>query len=80
MVKKKKIGRSLALSHWNMHSHNSDNNDSLLDFTTSIYIFYDKDKFTNFKRFTRGQELLYKIEVITIEGWEEISLPLRIEN
>lgn len=63
-----------------MYSHNSDNNYSLLDSATSVYIFYDKDKFTNFRRATRDQGSLCNIKVITIEGWGEISLPLRIRN
>ncbi len=74
------MGRALALSHWDVHSHNSDNNYSLLDSATFVHVFQDKDKFTNFRRVTRGQGLLCGIEVITIGDWGEISLHLRIKN
>lgn len=63
-----------------MHSHNSDNNYSLLDSVASVHLFHDKDKFTNFKRAIRGQRLLCGTEVIRIEGWREISSLLRIGN
>ena len=74
------MGTASALSHWNVHSHNSDNNYSLLDSAASVHVFHNKDKFTHFKRATRGQGLLCGTEVIMIEGWGEISLPLRIGN
>lgn len=74
------MGRASALSYWDVHSHNSDNNYSLLDSAAFVHVFYDKDKFTNFKRATRGQGLLYSTEIITIEGQREVSLPLRIGN
>lgn len=51
-----------------MHSHNLDNNYLLSDSTLFVHIFYDKDNFTNFKRAIRGQGLLYRTEVIIIEG------------
>ena len=69
-----------ALLYQNVHSHNSDNNDLLLDTAASVHVFYDKNKFSNFKRATRGQELLCGIGVIMIKGWGEISLPLKIRN
>ena len=74
------MGRVSALSRWDMHSHNSDNNYSLLDSAASVHVFHDKDRFTNFRRATRGQGLLCGTDTITIEGWGEISLPLRIGN
>ena len=74
------MGRESALSHLDVHSHNSDNNYLLFDSATSIHLFHDKNKFTNFKGATRSQGLLCGTEVITIKGWGEISLPLRIKN
>ena len=74
IAKEKIMGRALALSNWNVHSHNSDNNYLLLNFAASVHVFHNKDKFTNFKRATRGQRLLCGKEVITIKGWKEVSL------
>ena len=74
------MGISSALSYWNVHSHNSNNNYLLLDSAASVHVFYDKDKFTNFKRATRSQGLLCGTEVITIESLGEISLFLGIIN
>ena len=74
------MGRASALSHWDVHSHNYDNNYSLLDSAASVHVFYNMDKFTNFRRAIRGQGLLCGTEVISIKGWGEISLPLRIGN
>lgn len=55
-----------------MHSFNSDNNDMLFNVTTFVYIFYDKNKFTNFRRITKNQKQLYKTEVIIIKRQREI--------
>ena len=74
------MGRASALLYWDVHSHNSDNNYSLLDSASSVHVFHNKDKFTNFKRATKGQGLLCGKEVITIKGWRKISLPLKIGN
>lgn len=59
---------------------NCDHNYFSLESVTFIYVFHDKDKFTNFRRVIRGQELLYNTEVILIESWGEILLPLRMRN
>ena len=48
------MGKALIFLQWDMHSYNSDNNYSLFNFTMVIHVFYDKDKFTNFKRVTKG--------------------------
>ena len=74
------MGKVLALLRWNMHSYNFDNNYLLLDSAASVYVFHDKDRFNNFKRAIKSQRLLCGIDTITIEGWGEISLPLRIGN
>ena len=46
------MGIALVFSHWNMHSHNFDNNYLLLHSAAFVHVFHDKDKFTNFKRVT----------------------------
>ena len=74
------MGRVSALLHWDVYSYNSDNNYLLLDSAASLHVFYDKDKFNNFRRVTKSQELLSGKKVITIKGWGEISLSLRIRN
>lgn len=74
------MGRASTLLYWDMHSHNSNNNYLLLDSATFVYVFHDKNKFTNFRKVIRGQRLLYGTKVIIIKGWKEISLPLRIKN
>ena len=63
-----------------MHSHNCDNNYSLLDSVAFVHVFHDKDKFTNFRRVTKSQRLFYGTKIITIKSWGEISLTLKIEN
>ena len=62
------MDRVSAFSDWDMHSYNSDNDYSFLDSATFVYVFHDKNRFTNFKRATKGQGLLSGIENITIEG------------
>ena len=80
IAKKKIIDRALVLSHWDMHIHNSINNYSFFDFVSSIYIFHDKNKFTNFKKSIKEQGLLCGIKIIMIKSWKEISLSLKIGN
>ena len=74
------IGRVSVLSRWDMHSHSSDNDYSLLDSTFSVNIFHDNNRFTNFKKAIKGQELLCNTDTIAIEGWRKILLLLRIED
>ena len=62
------MGRVSALSDWNMHSHNSDNDYLLLNSAASVHVFYDKNTFTNFRRAMRSQGLLCDIKIITIKG------------
>ena len=54
IVKEKIIGRALALLCWDVDSHTSDNNYSLLNSAASVYVFHKINKVTNFKRATKG--------------------------
>lgn len=63
-----------------MHSHNFDHNYLLYNLATSIYIFYNKNRFTNFKKATKNQKILYNINTIIIKDWGKISLLLRMKN
>ncbi len=74
------MSRASALSYWDVYSHNSYNNYSLLNSAVSVHVFRDKDKYTNFRRATRDQGLLCGTEVIMIKSWREISILLRIGN
>lgn len=49
-IKKKIIDKILPLLYWKMHSNNFNYNNWLFDFVAFIYIFYDKNKFTNYKK------------------------------
>lgn len=51
-----------------MYSYNFDNNYLLLNYTTFVYIFDDKNRFTNFRKVIKGQKLLYNIKTITIKN------------
>lgn len=62
------MGKVSALSCWDIHSYNSDNNYSLLYSAASIYVFYNKDRFANFRRATKDQKMVCDINTITIEG------------
>ncbi len=59
----------------NARSHNK-----LLDFAASVHVFNIKEKFSNFKRALKGQSLLWSRNVIFIEGWGQISLPLKVKS
>lgn len=58
-----------------MHNYNFDNNYSLLEFAAFIYVFYNKNRFINFGKITKGQKILNDINTIIVESWEKISLP-----
>lgn len=62
------MGRLSAILDEDMHNYNSENDYSLLNSTTFVHIFHDKNRLTNFRRVTRGQELLYDTETSTIES------------
>ena len=52
-----------------MYSNNYDLNYSLLDLAFSIYIFYNKTKFTNSRKVIKEQRSLCSTNVILIEDW-----------
>ncbi len=54
--------------------------DTLLDSAASVHVFNIKEKFSNFKRALNGQGLLCGSSVISIEGWGQISLPLKVKG
>ena len=66
------MNRVSALSDWDMHSYNSDNNYLLFDSAASVNVFHNKNRFINFRRATKIQGLLCGIETLTIKGWGEI--------
>ena len=80
IAKEKIMDKISAFSYWDVHSHNFDSIYLLFNIAAFDYIFDNKDKFVSFKRATRGQGLLCDTEVITIKGWGEILLSLRIRN
>lgn len=57
------------------HSHYT-----LLDSAASVHVFHDKERFTKFRRPMSEQKLLCGGGYIPIEGWGEVSLPLRNGN
>lgn len=74
---KKVVGRVSALSQFDLNIHTPD---TLLDSAASVHVFNKKEKFSNFRRALRGQGLLCDNDVIPIEGWGEISMPLKVNN
>lgn len=50
---------------------------TLLDFAVSVHVFHKKERFSKFKRPTKGQGLLCGGGLIPIEDWGEVSLPLK---
>lgn len=77
---KKIMNRTLAFLHWDIDSYNFYHNYSLLNSATFVLIFYDKNKFINFKKVTRSPGLLCDINVIMIQGCKKILLSLRVGN
>ncbi len=69
--------RVSALSQFDLNTWSPN---TLLDSVASIHVFNMKDKFSNFKRALKGQSLLCGSNVISIEGWEQISLPLKLKG
>lgn len=65
---KKIMSKISVLLRWNIYSHNFDNNYSLFNLAIFVYIFYNKDKFTNFKIAIKIQEFLFGINIIIIEN------------
>ena len=52
----------------------------LLDFATSVHVFNIKERFSNFKRAFKGHGLLCSSNIISIEGWGQVSLPLKVKD
>ncbi len=59
---------------------NSRFSDTLLDSATSVHVFNIKERFSNFKKALKGQGLLCSGNVISIKGWRQISLPLKMKD
>lgn len=51
-----------------MHNHNFYNDYPLLDFAAFVHKFYNKNRFTNFRKATKDQKLLCDIDIIAIKG------------
>ncbi len=54
--------------------------DTQLDLAASVHVFNTKEKFSNFKRALKSQGLLFGSNIISIEGWGQISLPLKVKG
>lgn len=52
----------------------------LLDSAASVHVFQNKARFSNFKRASRRAHLLCGQNIVKIEGWGNVSLPLKVEN
>ena len=51
-----------------------------LDSAASVHVFNTKERFSNFRRASFWQGLLCGSNVIPIEGWGQISLPLKMRG
>ncbi len=69
--------RVSTLSQFDLNTRSPD---TLLDSTASVYVFNTKEKLSNFKRALKGQGLLCGSNVISIEDWGQISLPLKVKG
>lgn len=72
--------RNRRVSAFNVSGHTYPENYSLLDSAASVHVFRNKARFTNFRRAGRRSSLLCGQNVVKIEGWGDISLPLKIGN
>lgn len=70
------IGTALMLIHYKKVTDSC----ALLDLAASIYIFHEKKRFNYFKRASKRQILLNNRNIMPIEGWGKISLPVKIKN
>ncbi len=68
--------RVSALSQFDL---NSQSPDKLFDSAASVHVFNTKEKFSNFKRALKDQSFLCGSNVISIEGWGQILLPLKVK-
>ncbi len=53
--------------------------DTLLDSAASVHVFNIKEKFSNFRRALKSQGHLCDSNIMSIEGWGQISLPLKVK-
>ena len=60
----KVVGKALVLQTY----QKSFNNCSLLDSAAFVYVFHSKERFSNFKKLARRQNLQYDGGIIPIEG------------
>ncbi len=74
---KKVMYRVSAFSQFNLNARSPD---TLLDSAASVYVFNIKKRFSNFNRALKSQSLLCGSNVIFIEGWGQISLPLKVKS
>ncbi len=74
---KKVIYRVSAFSEFDLNSWSPN---TLLDSAASVHFFNIKERFSNFKRAIKGQGLLFGSKFIAIEGWGQISLPLKVKS
>lgn len=51
-----------------MNGYNSDNDYLLFNSATYVYVFYYKNRFINFKKATKDQELVCDIDIIIIKS------------
>ena len=51
---------------------------TLPDPAVSVHVSYAKARFATFRRATKGQGLLSANNIIPMEGWRELSMPLRV--
>ena len=68
---KKIMYRVSVISQFDLNARSLD---TPLDSAASVYVFNIKRRFSNFKRALKNQDLLCGSNVISIEGWGQISL------
>ena len=75
------VGRVLSLSEFKTFSTQETNPEySLFDSAASVHVFHTKERFSNLRTFSRDKGLLCGTSYVPIEGWGDISLPLRVGN
>lgn len=70
------VGKTLAIQSYK----NKRLSTTLLDSAASVHVFNSKDRFSNFRRLARGQKLKCGGEIMLIEGWREVFLPMKVGN
>ncbi len=69
--------RVSAFSQFDLNARSPD---KLPDSAASVHVLNVKEKFSNFKRRLKGQSLLFGSNVISIKGWGQILLPLKVKG